>query len=36
MLRGVAEANCFIVIAEDARELGAGDVVEVLPLPGLC
>ncbi len=36
MLRGVAQANCFIAIAEDAGELVVGDVVEVIPLPGLC
>jgi molybdopterin molybdotransferase len=36
MLRGVAEANCFIVIAEGERDLRVDDVVEVIPLPGLC
>lgn len=36
MLRGVAEADALIVIAETAHELAAGTVVEVLPLPELC
>ncbi|MEP7042297.1 MAG: gephyrin-like molybdotransferase Glp [Dokdonella sp.] len=35
MLRGVAEADALIFIPEDARELAAGAVVELLPLPGL-
>jgi molybdopterin molybdotransferase len=36
MLRGVAEADALIVVPEHLRELAAGEVVEVLPLPGLC
>jgi len=36
MLRGVAEADALIVVAESSRELEAGAVVEVLPLPELC
>ena len=36
MLRGVAESDCLIVLPEAARTLDAGDVVEVLMLPGLC
>jgi len=36
MQRGVAEADCLVVVPETARELAAGEVVEVLPLPGLC
>jgi molybdopterin molybdotransferase len=36
MQRGVAEADCLLVVPESARELAAGAVVEVLPLPGLC
>ncbi|HEV7491973.1 MAG TPA: gephyrin-like molybdotransferase Glp [Rhodanobacteraceae bacterium] len=36
MLRGVAEANCFIVFAEGVHELAERDIVEVIPLPGLC
>lgn len=35
MLRGVAEADALIFVPEEARELDAGAVVEVLPLPGL-
>ncbi|HEX7112037.1 MAG TPA: gephyrin-like molybdotransferase Glp, partial [Mizugakiibacter sp.] len=34
MLRGLAEADALAVIPEQARELAAGSVVEVLPLPG--
>jgi molybdopterin molybdotransferase len=34
MLRGVAEADTLIVLAESVREFAAGDVVELLPLPG--
>jgi len=34
MLRGVAEADALIYIPEDARELAAGAVVHLLPLPG--
>lgn len=34
MLRGLAEADALAVIPEHARELAAGAVVEVLPLPG--
>ncbi len=34
MLRGVAEADALIFIPEDARELAAGSVVQLLPLPG--
>ncbi|HZP67626.1 MAG TPA: gephyrin-like molybdotransferase Glp [Rudaea sp.] len=34
MLRGVAEADALIVLAEAQREFGAGELVEVLPLPG--
>ena len=36
MQRGVAEADCLLVVPETAHELAAGEVVEVLPLPGLC
>jgi len=36
MLRGVAEADCLIVVPEAARELARGDVVDVVYLPGLC
>ncbi|HKE49054.1 MAG TPA: gephyrin-like molybdotransferase Glp [Rhodanobacteraceae bacterium] len=36
MLRGVAEANGLIVVPEDVHELAIGDVVDVVPLPGLC
>lgn len=35
MLRGVAEADALIFVPEEAHELDAGAVVEVLPLPGL-
>jgi molybdopterin molybdotransferase len=34
MLRGVAEANALIVLPEAVREYAAGEVLEVLPLPG--
>jgi molybdopterin molybdotransferase len=34
MLRGVAEADALIVLAESAHEFAVGDVVELLPLPG--
>jgi molybdopterin molybdotransferase len=34
MLRGVAEADALIVVAETVKELAAGDVVDVIPLPG--
>jgi molybdopterin molybdotransferase len=34
-LGGVAEANALIVFPESAMSLAAGDVVDVLPLPGL-
>ncbi|HET9190880.1 MAG TPA: molybdopterin-binding protein, partial [Rudaea sp.] len=34
MLRGVAETNALIVLPEGERRFAAGDVVEVLPLPG--
>lgn len=34
MLRGVAEADALIVLPEGARAFAAGDVVDVLPLPG--
>jgi len=34
MLRGVAEANALIVLPEAAGEYAAGEVVEVVPLPG--
>jgi len=34
MLRGVAEADALIVLPEAAREYPAGEVLEVLPLPG--
>ena len=34
MLRGVAEADAMIVLAESVSELAAGEVVEVVPLPG--
>jgi molybdopterin molybdotransferase len=33
-LRGVAEADALIVLPEAAREIPAGAVVDVLPLPG--
>jgi molybdopterin molybdotransferase len=36
MQRGLAEADCLIVVPEHAQELAIGDVVEVLRLPGLC
>lgn len=36
MQRGLAEADCLIVVPEHVQELGIGDVVEVLRLPGLC
>lgn len=36
MLRGVAEADVLVFVQEDVRELPAGEVVEILPLPGLC
>lgn len=36
MLRGVAEADVLMVVPEDAHDLAAGAVVEILPLPGLC
>lgn len=36
MLRGVAEADCFVVVPADRHDIAAGDVVEILPLPGLC
>ena len=34
MLRGVAEADALIVLPEGPRVFAAGDVVDVLPLPG--
>jgi molybdopterin molybdotransferase len=34
MLRGVAEADALIVLTESVHEFAAGDVVELLPLPG--
>jgi molybdopterin molybdotransferase len=34
MLRGVAEADALIVLAESTNEFAAGDVVDVVPLPG--
>ncbi|GAP66964.1 molybdenum cofactor synthesis protein [Mizugakiibacter sediminis] len=34
MLRGLAEADALAVIPEQAHELAAGSVIEVLPLPG--
>jgi len=34
MLRGVAEANALIVLPEAAREYAAGEVLDVVPLPG--
>jgi molybdopterin molybdotransferase len=34
MLRGVAEADALIALPEEAREFRAGEVVDVLPLPG--
>ena len=34
MLRGVAEADALIVLPEGSRAFAAGDVVEILPLPG--
>jgi molybdopterin molybdotransferase len=34
MLRGVAEADALIIVAESVNELAAGDVVDVIPLPG--
>ena len=34
MLRGVAETDALIVLPEQGREFAAGDVVDVLPLPG--
>jgi molybdopterin molybdotransferase len=34
MLRGVAEADALIVLPEAAREYAAGEVVDVVPLPG--
>jgi molybdopterin molybdotransferase len=36
MLHGVVEADALIIVPEQTHELAAGDVVEVLPLPGLC
>jgi molybdopterin molybdotransferase len=34
MLRGVAEADALIVLPETVHEFSAGDVIDVLPLPG--
>jgi molybdopterin molybdotransferase len=34
MLRGVAEADALLMLPEGAHEFAAGDVVDVLPLPG--
>lgn len=34
MLRGVAEADALVVLPESVHEFSAGDVVDVLPLPG--
>ena len=34
MLRGATEADALIVLPEERRDFAAGDVVEVLPLPG--
>jgi molybdopterin molybdotransferase len=34
MLRGVADANVLILLAEGERVFAVGEVVEVLPLPG--
>ncbi|TCO40674.1 gephyrin-like molybdotransferase Glp [Dokdonella fugitiva] len=36
MLRGMAGADALVALGEDVRELGAGAVVDILPLPGLC
>jgi len=36
MLRGVAEADVLIVLPEAARDYAAGEVLQVLPLPGWC
>jgi molybdopterin molybdotransferase len=35
MLRGVADANALVVVEEDARELAAGDLVDIVPLRGM-
>ena len=35
MQRGMAEANALIVMPEKVHALGAGDVVDLVPLPGL-
>ena len=34
MLRGVAETDALVLLPEDGHEFAAGDVVDVLPLPG--
>lgn len=36
MLRGVAEADCLIVVPENVHEVAVGDAMDVLLLPGLC
>lgn len=36
MMRGVAEADCLVVVPEAARELARGEVVDIVRLPGLC
>jgi molybdopterin molybdotransferase len=36
MLRGVAEADALVVLPEAARDYAAGEVLQVLPLPGWC
>lgn len=35
MLRGIAEADALMVVPEQAFELAAGDIVDVMPLPGV-
>ena len=35
VLRSVAEADCLVVLGEEIQELALGDIVEVIPLPGL-
>jgi molybdopterin molybdotransferase len=35
VLRSVTDANCFICLAEDSGDVGAGDLVEVQPFDGV-
>jgi molybdopterin biosynthesis enzyme len=34
MLRSAADADALIVVPEETRALGVGDIVHFLPMPG--